>query len=356
MLDYLFIFCSALCASYIMIKICIWLFYKLNIVDNPKKYQKKRSAIPYSVGIIFFIGFLFLSYFFVDYDYKLGLIWVFWFFITGLSFLDDMNDVPAGIRLFFQILIGAIIWITSIKIGYVSNIFWWIIELETYSFFIGNLEIYIIPLIFTILWYVFVFNAINWSDGIGGNTSGISIISFFILFLLWVLLFHNDTYIEWVKNAEFIMKLSIILVGLLIPFWVFDVREKILMWDSGTMFLGFMLATLAIISGGKIATVLVVFGVYSVDAVYVIVKRILAKKNPLRWDFTHLHHRLQKIGLSEKQTLTLIYALCFFFGLTGLFLDKVGKIIVFCIITIIVISLNKIIETSIKNLNKHTWK
>jgi UDP-N-acetylmuramyl pentapeptide phosphotransferase/UDP-N-acetylglucosamine-1-phosphate transferase len=55
------------------------------------------------------------------------------------------------------------------------------------------------------------------------------------------------------------MSLSTILVSILIPFWFFDVTEKILMGDSGTMFLGFMLASLAIISGGKVATVLAVF-------------------------------------------------------------------------------------------------
>lgn len=45
------------------------------------------------------------------------------------------------------------------------------------------------------------------------------------------------------------MQITLILVGILIPFWWFDIREKILMGDSGTMFLGFMLATIAIISG-----------------------------------------------------------------------------------------------------------
>ncbi|MDR3150821.1 MAG: hypothetical protein LBU14_04420 [Candidatus Peribacteria bacterium] len=57
-------------------------------------------------------------------------------------------------------------------------------NLETYNFTLLNHTIYIIPLIFTIIWYVFIFNALNWSDGIQGNTSGLSIISFFILFLL----------------------------------------------------------------------------------------------------------------------------------------------------------------------------
>ncbi|MCH2188547.1 undecaprenyl/decaprenyl-phosphate alpha-N-acetylglucosaminyl 1-phosphate transferase [Candidatus Gracilibacteria bacterium] len=352
MLNYLFIFLCSVIMSYAMIRFCIPLFYKLNILDNPKKYQKKRDPIPYAMGIIFFVCFLVISYFFVDYDYKLGLIWVFGFFITGLSFLDDMNEVPAHVRLIFQIIIGAIIGVTSIKIGYISNIFGGIINLETYSFFVGNLQVYVIPLIFTILWYVFVFNALNWSDGVSGNTSGVSLISFFILFLLGVILFQSDNYIEGIKNAEFIMKMSLILVGILIPFWFFDVQERILMGDTGTMFLGFMLATLAIIAGGKIATVLVVFGIYSVDAVYVIIKRLLAKKNPLKGDFTHLHHRLEKIGLSKKQILTLIYSLCFFFGLTGLFLDKTGKIIVFGIIVVVVISLNKIVEAGIDKWKK----
>ncbi|USN57935.1 MAG: hypothetical protein H6767_06320 [Candidatus Peribacteria bacterium] len=101
---------------------------------------------------------------------------------------------------------------------------------------------------FTIIWYVFIFNALNWTDGIEGNTSGLSIISFFILFLLGAILFFRDEYAGGVQNAYFIMSIAIILVGILIPFWYFDVREKILMGDSGTMFLGFMLATLAIIS------------------------------------------------------------------------------------------------------------
>ena len=47
------------------------------------------------------------------------------------------------------------------------------------------------------------------------------------------------------------------------------------------MFLGFMLASIAIISGGKIATVLAVFGIYAVDAVYVVITRLRAKKNPM---------------------------------------------------------------------------
>jgi UDP-GlcNAc:undecaprenyl-phosphate GlcNAc-1-phosphate transferase len=149
------------------------------------------------------------------------------------------------------------------------------------------------------------------------------------------------------------MKTCLILIWILLPFWRFDFSGKILMWDSWTMFLGFMLATLAIIAGWKIATVLVVFWIYSVDAVYVIIRRLWKKKNPLKWDFTHLHHRLLDIWLTKKEVLFSIYILSFLFWLTALFLDKTWKIIVFGIIVVIVIFINKIIEKlMLKNKKK----
>jgi len=297
--------------------------------------------------ISFFLAFFILSFLFIDYNYKLWLIWVFWFFITSISFLDDMLNVSPKVRLLIQIIIWAIIGITSIKIWYISNIFWWIIDLETYNFTIFEHTIYIIPLIFTVIWYVFIFNALNWTDWIQWNTSWLSFISFLILFLLWIILFYNDNY-EWgIKNAEFIMWISIILIWIIIPFWWYDFNEKILMWDSWTMFLWFMLATLAIISGWKIATVLVVFWIYSVDAIYVIIRRLINKKSPLKWDFSHLHHRLLDIWLTKKQVLASVYSLSFLFWLTALFLDKTWKIIVFWIIIVVVIFINKIMETLI---------
>lgn len=344
-------FFSSILLSYFLIEVLKSFFYRIKILDNPKKYWKKRDPVPYSMGVVFFIVFFVVSYFFVEPNYKLYLIWIFWFIVTIVSFMDDLLDVSPKIRLIIQIIIWAIIWITSIKIWYISNIFWWVLDLQTHYFSLFWVQIYTIPLIFTIIWYVFIFNSLNWSDWIPWNTAWISIISFFILFLLGMILFYKDSYEWWVENAVFIMTMAIILVGSIIPFWFYDVKERILMWDSGTMFLAFMLATLAIVSWWKIATVLVVFGIYAVDAIYVLIKRLLNKKNPLKKDFTHLHHRLLAIWLSNKQILTLIYSLSFFFWLTALFLDKTWKIIVFWIIIFVVIFINNIIS-EVKKLKK----
>ncbi|MCD5380552.1 undecaprenyl/decaprenyl-phosphate alpha-N-acetylglucosaminyl 1-phosphate transferase [Candidatus Gracilibacteria bacterium] len=339
------IFLSSVILSFLVINFVKSVFYKWNILDNPKKYGKKRDPIPYSMGIVLFISFFILSFLFIEPNSKLFIIWGFGLFITVVSFIDDIFKVSAKKRLIMQVLIGAVIGVTSIKIGYVSNIFGGILNLETYFITLFEMKVFIIPVIFTILWYVFIFNALNWTDGISGNTSGLSIISFFILFLLGYVLFLRDDYEGGIQNSIFIMQMTTILVGILIPFWFYDFREKILMGDSGTMFLGFMLATIAIISGGKIATVLVVFGIYVVDAIYVVIRRLLQGKSPLKGDLTHIHHRLLDLGLKRKEVLLLLYILSFLFGLTALFLDKFGKMLVFIIIVFVVIFINRIVDS-----------
>ena len=350
---YLFLlFVFVIFFSLFFIKWVIFVFQKYKILDNPEKYGKKRRPIPYGVGIIFFLVFFISSLIFIEIDHKLVLIWVFWALVSLVSFLDDRCNVSPKFRLMIQIFIGAVIGLTSIKIGYVSWIFWGIIDLENIYFNFLHHQVFLIPLVFTIFWYVFIFNALNWTDWITGNTSLISLTCFVIIFLLWVRLYLTDDYTWGVENALFIMQLSLILIALLVVYLYFDLQEKVLMGDAGTMFLGFMLATLAIISWGKVATVLAVFGIYAVDALYVVTKRIIAGKNPLKGDYTHLHHRLLDIWLSEKQVLILVVSLSFVFWFTSLFLETLWKIVVFAIIVCFVLWLSYIWE----HIKKITFK
>lgn len=342
-MSYFYLLCIAIGVSFLILLLVKKIFTQGGILDNPQKYGKQRLPVPYSMGIVFFLSFFLLSYFFVEHQYKLYLIWFFWWIITLVSFLDDRMNLSPKIRLCIQIFIGAVIWISAIKIGYISSIFWGGLDLERLSFEIFHHKIYLVSMVFTIVWYVFVFNSLNWTDGIPWNTSGLSLISFTILFFLWYILFHRDDYVGGIQNAQFIMKMAILLIGSLIPFWFFDVQEKILMGDSGTMFLAFMLATLAIIAGGKIATVLVVFGIYTVDAFYVILRRIYNKKSPLSWDYTHLHHRLLALWLTKNQVLGFVYFFSGVFWVSALFLDKTGKILIFWVIVFFVVFIDQFI-------------
>ncbi len=351
-IDLLITFLVSVILSFFVILLTKKLFIKLNILDKPEKYGHKRKPIPHSMGVIFVLVFFLISFLFIPVNSKLYLIWFFWFFITFVSFIDDFFFLSPKFRLIIQIIIAWVIWITSIKIGYVSNIFGWVINLDKFFIEIFNYKIYIISLLFTIIWYVFIFNSLNWTDGITGNTAWLSIISFLVIFLLWLKLYFTDDYIGGIENAKFIMSLSLILIWILLPFWYFNVQEKFLMWDSGTMFLGFMLATLAIISGGKIATVLVVFWIYSVDAVYVILKRLQNKKSPFSWDKSHLHYRLLDLWLSKIQVLSFLYIFSFLFWIASLFLDKFWKILLFVFIIFFVIFSPKVLSKFFKNEEK----
>lgn len=180
--------------------------------------------------------------------------------ITLVSFIDDMDTigkspirVPPLFRLMMQIGVGAIIGLTSIKISYMSNVFGGIIPLdEWYSMFhIGGADftIYWIPLCVTIFWYVLVFNAVNFSDGVPGLTGGFALISFIILGALALKLILTDTSLASQENSRFLIIILAIVIPATFALTRLDVTRQGIMGDSGTIMLGFLIATLAIIAG-----------------------------------------------------------------------------------------------------------
>ena len=329
-------------------------FTKAGLLDHPEKYphEKWRKPLPYWFWIIMFLSFALISVVFLDFAVKkIIFILILWLILAIFNFVDDMDTIWVSkikvsplLRLILQIFIGAVIWITSIKIWYISNIFWWITHLDNYFFNIWSIRIYMIPLLFTIAWYVLVFNAINWSDAIPWMTTWLSFVAMIIIAILTIKLYITDTSFLSKENSEFVLEILSIILPMVVLIWVFD-RKKFLIWDWWTMFLGFIIATLAIISGWKVATVASVLWVYIIDAFYVIFIRLYNKKNPLKWDMIHhLHFRLRKLGFSDSFIRNLVYALSFMFWLWAIFLDKIGKIITFSILIIIVVFVTKILS------------
>ena len=146
-------------------------------------------------------------------------------------------------------------------------------------------------------------------------------------------------------NSVFVLLCLAIFIPSVFIGWLYNIRPRVLLGESGTMFIAFMIATLAIIAGGKIATVATVLGVYLIDAFYVILMRLYNKKSPLAGDrIHHLHYRLLNMGMSESFVRYFVYSLAFLFGIAAIFLDKVGKIILFFVLIIIVVFITKILS------------
>lgn len=213
--------------------------------------------------------------------------------ISIISFIDDLDtigrslvQIPPLARLCMQIGVGAIIGLTSIKIAYMTHIFGGIMQLDSFfwTFHIGTLAmtVYWIPVIVTILWYVVVFNAVNFSDGVPGLTGGFALISFIILAALALKLYLTDTSLNSQEDSRFLLSLLAIIIPITFFLTRADISRSLIMGDSGTIMLAFLIATLAIIAGGKIATAMSVLGLYLIDFVYVITARILKGQNPMK--------------------------------------------------------------------------
>ncbi|EKE29637.1 MAG: UDP-N-acetylmuramyl pentapeptide phosphotransferase/UDP-N-acetylglucosamine-1-phosphate transferase [uncultured bacterium (gcode 4)] len=351
----LFLFWASLITTATIIFFFKRLFKSIWFMDHPERYPHEwnRAPVPYWLGIVLFINFLIQSLLFLDIWYKkLIIILILGAIVTIVSFVDDLETIDIVkfkvhplFRLIMQIWIWAIIWITSIKIWYISGIFGWIIRLDSYFLQWWDFRVYIIPLFFTIVWYVLVFNSINWSDVIPWLTSWLVEISLLILLVLTIRLYLTDISEVAKENSDFVLLLLSILLPSILVFWLFDIRKKFLIWDSWTMFLAFMIATLAIISWGKVATAATVLWMYIIDSFYVILVRLYNKKNPLKWDtIHHLHFRLGKLWFSQNFIRNLVYSLSFLFWIGAIFLDRTWKIIIFCILMVIVFFVTKILS------------
>jgi len=309
------------------------IFTKIKLLDNPKKYNLKRKAIPYACGIAIFLSFFFSFLFFFDLTQKhINIIIIAFSIIFLVGFIDDIKNISPIFRIIFQFAIAIFLIKNDIKITHIKNPFGETINMDTYEI-IKN--IYLSDIL-TCFWIVFCINAMNFADGIPGLLSGLSSIYGFIflgLFFMRPELFLDPTQIDFAK-------LSSILTFTALAFLFFDFYPpKILMGDSGSTLLGFMIAIISIFSGAKLATAILVLGIILGDAIFVIVMRIKSKKSPFKGDFTHLHHKMMQSGISKRKILIIYYLLAILFGLIAMFLPSIYKIISIFILFLVFIFL-----------------
>lgn len=330
---------AAFTLTVLSVLIALKAFPKMGLMDRPHKYGLRRKPIPYPGGILIYLIFTALALIFFDPTMKLLGLLLGGGILVLVSFIDDRIELPPWFRLIIQTLVAFIMVIVGIGINTITNPFGGYIPLDQ---FLVTVQMgpyahtfLLLSSLFTIGWILMVINTMNWLDGIPGMTSGITVIGGLALFFLSIT--------DMVNQPEIAM-LSIIVAMTALGFWIFDFYPpKILIGDSGAMFFGLLLAVLAIFSGGKIATAFLVLGFPILDALYVIVHRLLQGRAPWRggeWDrnrkAVHLHHRLLQFGFAEKEALILIYSLAAAFGIAALFLGTQGKF--WAIVAIVILS------------------
>ncbi len=320
-LPYVFPALFAFALTVLLTLAAIKVFPLAGLMDRPEKYGLKRKPIPYFGRTVLFTVFFISVLLFVKLDHHLLALLFASLLVVGVSFLDDYHGLSPVLRLFVQFLAALILVAGGIGIHSFSNPFGGALTLDlfplTFTLDGVTMTFFLASVLFTVLWTMSMMNTLNWLDGLNGLPSGVSAIASLTIFLLSV---RPDIHFDLSSQVP-VATMSIILFACCFAFWIFDFYPaKILMGDTGSMFLGFILATLAIFSGGKVATALLVLGFPLLDFGWVILRRLLEGKSPLKGDLKHLHHRLLDSGLSHRKALILIYTLCALFGFIAVFL------------------------------------
>ena len=324
MIEYLIPAAFSFILTLILTFIALKLFPKWKMMDRPHKYGLKRKPIPYYGGLIFILVFVLGTLIFVQLDIKVIGVLIGALMIAAVSFLDDLKEVNPWIRLGVQILGALTVVISGLGIESISNPFGDPIILDQFELDVpfGDtiLTITLLADIFTVIWIVLIVNTMNFLDGLNGLVSGVGFVAALTIFILSIGS-HN------LVDQSSVATMAVILAAALLAFWFFDFHpSKILMGDTGSMFIGFLIAVFAIFAGGKIATAFLVLGFPILDAFWVVTRRIVQGGSPMQGDLKHLHHRLLEVGLTERKALILIYILCAFFGGSAIFLGTTQKL------------------------------
>lgn len=298
-------------------------FPKIGLMDRPKKYKLKRAPIPYPGGLAIFFAFLISFVFFIPTNALTLSVLFASTLLVLVSFVDDRIGLPPALRLFVQFISGGILALGGIGVTSITNPFGGSIALDSLTFnFFANQQILVFSAIVTVLWIMVMVNAFNWIDGVPGMASAVAFVASLILFLLSIRPgFH---YVD----QTLAISLSIIAMALSVGFLLFDFPPpRMIMGDTGSMFLGLLLAVTALISGGKIATTVLVLGFPILDFAWVILGRLRKGQSPFKGDLTHFHHRLLKAGFSEQKVVIFFAIASLIFGLLALGLHTEGKFV-----------------------------
>lgn len=275
--------------------------YVIGAIDVPRDNRRMHTKpIPRIGGLSIFIAFVVSTLIFCKVDQNLIAIYTGGLLIVLVGIIDDVKAINAWAKFAAQILAALIAVMCGVK-------------LEFINFFGQYINFGVLSIPITVLWIVGLTNAINLIDGLDGLACGVSAICSISLFFVTLIKgdFHSAT-------------ITAVLAAACIGFLPFNSNPaKIFMGDTGALFLGYTFAVLSVEGVFKMHTVLsfmipiVIFALPLFDTINAFTRRILAHRSPFSPDKNHLHHKLIEQGFSQKQSVSIIYAICAILGLSA---------------------------------------
>lgn len=272
---------------------------ELYVVAWPGGRNIHKQITPRMGGLAIYTAFLIPISIFVKGDQQIMALLIGGFVIVTCGVMDDLTELKAIHKLLFQLLATLIIVLYGqIRLTYLNIPGGFNINFGTLS------------TIITIIWIIGITNAVNLIDGMDGLCAGVTSI---ILATFAVLAF--------MQQREDIILISLILLGSILGFLFHNFYPaKIFMGDTGSLFIGFMIASISLL-GFKTSAFLTlgpaifILAIPILDTFLSILRRKIKGVKITSPDKEHLHHTLMyKLGFSQTKTVIIIYGITFYFS------------------------------------------
>ena len=293
---------------------------RVGAMDVPGEERRVHDhPIPRMGGLAIFLGFILsviLSVIlFEGITPQLRGILIGCVFIVATGAIDDIISLNAWVKLAMQIIAAVVAVLYGVEIQVLANPAFW--SAKDYLILGG----WSIPI--TILWIVGITNSVNLIDGLDGLAVGVSTISSLTMLVIALV----------VSEYGSVAVVLAALAGACIGFMPYNLNPaKIFMGDTGSLLLGYVLATMSILGLFKFYAVvsfavpLLAIAVPLFDTVFAFCRRLFRGQSPMHPDRGHFHHRLIDMGLSQKQAVAILYSISAILGLAAVVITTSGEI------------------------------
>ena len=296
----------------------------IGAMDIPNQRKVHKTPIPRLGGLGIYFGFLLGYVLFGQMSLRMNAILIGSIMIIITGIIDDINPIPAKVKLLGQIAAASVVAIYGQIL---------LQDISAFGLYI-NFSYFSYPI--TIIFIVAIINCINLIDGLDGLSSGLASIYFLTIGIVSIHL-HNGFGLDTI--------LTFIMLGSTLGFLFHNFNPaKIFAGDSGSMFMGYMIAVIALL-GFKNVTLttflvpLVLIAIPILDTLFAIIRRIVNKKPISEPDKEHLHHQLLKLNLSHRNTVLVIYFIDILFAIASLVYiigNRIVGIVIYAILFILV--------------------
>lgn len=317
MQSYLVLFLSGLLFTLLLTPFVRWAAIRLGVVDIPDNHRRIHAQpTPRLGGVAIFTSFMIVLFCspllgtvigqeFREEQRMIAAMLAPAALVFLLGVYDDFREIKPLLKFTVQLLAVALLYWFGYRVKNISSPFGGSIEIPIWMSF---------PM--TALWVIGITNAFNLIDGLDGLASGASIFALFSLFICSLSQGHAE-----------VSFMSIALVGAVMGFLRYNFNPAtIFLGDSGSLFLGFMAASLSLAGAQKGSTIIAVaiplvsFGLPIADVSIAVARRFISGEALFKGDRRHIHHMLLRRGFTQRQVVIVLYGVCAIFTLFGVLL------------------------------------